>query len=167
VSYQQFASRKEELVSRTSAVLIGRLTMLALLLHGSTLSAQASYGTEAQARTMLNRAVAAMKQNKTKALEEFNKCENGFRDRDLYVFCADARTGIMTAHPSLKGQQLRDIKGKKGYPLGKEIMENATVGKIKELAYWWPRPGSDKALLKHTFYTQVEGENCGVGFYKE
>src|SRR5689334_11447317 len=113
--------------------------MLALLLHGSVLLAQASYGTETQARAMLDRAVAAMRQNKTKALEEFNKGENGFRDRDLYVFCADTSTGIMTAHPSLKGQQLRDIKGKKGYPLGKEIMDSAAVGKIKELSYWWPR----------------------------
>jgi signal transduction histidine kinase len=116
---------------------------------------------------MLNRAVAAMKQNKTKALEMFNKGESGFRDRDLYVFCADATTGIMTAHPSLKGEQLRDIKGKKGYPLGKEIMDNATEGKIKEVDYWWPRPGTDKALQKRTFYTKVEGQNCGVGFYKE
>jgi signal transduction histidine kinase len=154
-------------MARNPAVIVGRAAVLALLLPLSYLSAQASYGTEAQARAMLERAVVAVKQDKAKALEEFNKGENGFRNRDLYVFCADATTGIMTAHPSLKGQQLRDIKGKKGYPLGKEIMQNAAEGKIKELAYWWPRPGTDKALLKHTFYTQVEGQNCGVGFYKE
>ena len=154
-------------MARNPAVIVGRAAVLALLLPVSHLSAQASYGTEAQAKAMLERAVVAMKENKTKALEEFNKGENGFRDRDLYVFCADATTGIMTAHPSLKGQQLRDIKGKKGYPLGKEIMQNAAEGKIKELAYWWPRPGTDKALQKRTFYTKVEGQNCGVGFYKE
>ncbi|MBW8771565.1 MAG: cache domain-containing protein [Gemmatimonadetes bacterium] len=154
-------------MTRKSVRIIGQAVVLALFLNGSVLSAQASYGTEAQARAMLNHAVVAMKQNKTKALEEFNKGENGFRDHDLYVFCADASTGIMTAHPSLKGQQLRDIKGKKGYPLGKEIMQNAAEGKIKELSYWWPRPGTDKPLRKVTYYTQVEGHNCGVGFYRE
>jgi len=154
-------------MARNPALIIGRAAALALLLPLSHLSAQASYGTEAQAKAMLDRAVVAMKENETKALEEFNKGENGFKDRDLYVFCADATTGIMTAHPSLKGQQLRDIKGKKGYPLGKEIMDNAAEGKIKEVDYWWPRPGTDKALQKRTFYTKVEGQNCGVGFYKE
>jgi hypothetical protein len=43
----------------------------------------------------------------------------GFKDRDLYVFCANASDGILTAHPYLKGEHLQEIVGKKGYPLGK------------------------------------------------
>jgi single cache domain-containing protein len=97
----------------------------------------------------------------------FNKGEGGFKDGDLYVFCANASDGILTAHPYLKGEHLTEIVGKKGFPLGKEIMEHATEGKIKEVAYWWPRPGSDKPLEKHTFYTKAVGQNCGVGYYKE
>ena len=116
---------------------------------------------------MLERAVAALKENKEKALEMFNKGEGGFKDRDLYVFCANASDGILTAHPYLKGEQLQDIVGKKGFPLGEEIMRTATEGKIKEVAYWWPRPGSDTPLEKHTFYTRIVGQNCGVGYYKE
>ena len=27
--------------------------------------------------------------------------------------------------------------------------------------------GTDKPLEKRTFYTKVEGQNCGVGFYKD
>jgi signal transduction histidine kinase len=141
--------------------------MLVLLLPVSVVAAQSSYGTEAQARAMLNRAVAAIKKDKTKALEMFNKGEGGFKDRDLYVFCANAVDGTLMAHPYLRGEHLQDIKGKKGYPLGKEIMQKATTGKIKEVSYWWPRPGSDKPLEKHAFYTKVEGHNCGVGYYKE
>jgi hypothetical protein len=41
-----------------------------------------------------------VKQDKTEALEMFNKGEGGFKDRDLYVFCADASTGVETAHPT-------------------------------------------------------------------
>ena len=153
-------------MARRFASLIGLAAVVVLFLPVPAQSAQAGYGTEAQARAMLNRAVAAMKQNKAKALEMFNKGEGGFKDRDLYVFCASASTGILTAHPYLKGEQLQDIVGKKGFPLGKEIMRNATAGKVKRVTYWWPRPGTNKPLEKETFYTKVEGQNCGVGFYK-
>jgi Single Cache domain 2 len=127
----------------------------------------AEYGTANEAKTMLEKAVAAVKEDKAKALDMFNKGEGGFKDRDLYVFCANTSDGILTAHPYLKGEHLQDIKGKKGYPLGKEIMQNAAEGTIKELTYWWPRPGSDKALEKVTFYTRVGDQDCGVGYYKE
>ena len=116
---------------------------------------------------MLGKAVAAVKENKEKALEMFNKGEAGFKDRDLYVWCANASDGVITAHPSLKGQHLQEIKGKKGYPFGKEIMENAADGQIRQVTDYWPRPGTETPLEKTTFYTQVAGQNCGVGFYKE
>ena len=149
------------------ACIIGQAAVLALLLPVSDVSAQARYGTEAQAKAMLNRAVVALKKDKTKALAMFNKGEAGFKDRDLYVFCANASDGILTAHPYLKGEPLKPIVGKKGYPLGKVIMETAAEGQIKQVTYWWPRPGSEKALEKQTFYTKVEGQNCGVGYYKK
>jgi hypothetical protein len=154
-------------MARNPAVIIGQVAVLALFLPVSVLSAQARYGTEAQAKAMLNRAVVALKQDKAKALATFNKGDGGFRDRDLYVFCANASDGILTAHPYLKGEPLTPIVGKKGYPLGKVIMETAAEGKIKQVTYWWPRPGSDKALEKQTFYTKVQGQNCGVGYYKK
>lgn len=131
------------------------------------LAANAQFGTEAEAKAMLEKAVAAVKADKQKALEMFNKGEGGFKDRDLYVYCANSSDGVLTAHPYLKGEHLQDIKGKKGYPVGKEIMDNATEGEIKQVSYWWPRPGTDKPLQKTSFYTQVAGQDCGVGFYKE
>jgi signal transduction histidine kinase len=152
---------------RNLAFVIGPAAALVLFLSSSRPAAQAQYGTEAEARAMLNRAVAAVKENKAKALEMFNKGEGGFKDRDLYVFCANASDGTLTAHPHLKGEHLQDIVGKKGFPLGKVIMESATEGKIDQVTYWWPRPGSDKPLEKHSFYTKISDQNCGVGYYKE
>jgi hypothetical protein len=67
------------------------------------------------------------------------------------------QTASSRRHPTLKGKQLRDIKGKHGAPLGETIMENATQGTIKETTYWWPRPGSDKPREK----------TSAVGYYKE
>ena len=117
---------------------------------------------------MLERAVAAVKEDKPKALDMFNKGEGGFKDRDLYVFSANASDGIVTAHPyGQRGKQLREIFGKKGYPLGQEIMQKATQGTIREVTYWWPRPGSDTPLEKTAFYTKAGDQICGVGYYKE
>ena len=139
--------------------------MAALLTPAMSTSA-GQYGTAEEAKAMLVRTVAAVKEDKAKALEMFNKGERGFKDRDLYVFCANASDGILTAHPTMKGKQLRDILGKKGYPLGQEMMQKATEGTIKEVTYWWPRPGSDKPLEKTSFYTKVGDQICGVGYYK-
>jgi hypothetical protein len=139
---------------------------VALLLVSVASTYAAQYGTAEEAKAMLDRAVAAVKADEAKALDVFNKGESGFEDRDLYVFCANASDGILTAHPTMKGKQLREILGKKGFPLGREIMGKATEGKIREVTYWWPRPGSDKPLEKHTFYTKVGDQICGVGYYK-
>jgi hypothetical protein len=146
---------------------IGQAAVLVLVTATAIPAGQAQFGSENEARAMLEKAVAAVKQNKEKALDMFNKGEGGFKDRDLYVFCANASDGTLTAHPYLKGEHLQDIVGKKGYPLGKEIMRTATEEKIDQVSYWWPRPGSDKALEKHSFYTKVGDQNCGVGYYKE
>ena len=152
---------------RKLAVVISQAAIVLLATATSALAADPQFGTEAEARAMLGKAVAAVKENKEKALGMFNKGEGGFKDRDLYVWCANASDGVLTAHPYLKGEPLQEIKGKKGYPLGKEIMANAAEGQIKEVTYWWPRPGTETPLEKTTFYTQVAGQNCGVGFYKE
>jgi hypothetical protein len=45
---------------------------------------------------MLERAVASVKEDKAKALDTFNKGEGGFKDRDLYVFCANASEAEVT-----------------------------------------------------------------------
>jgi hypothetical protein len=42
----------------------------------------------------------------------------------LYVACANASDGIV-AHPAAKGEHLQDIKGKKGFPVGKGMMQKA------------------------------------------
>ena len=113
----------------------------------------AQYGTLEEAKAMLEKAVAAVKENKAKALDMFNKGEGGFKDRDLYVYCANASDGIFTAHPTLKGKHLREIKGKHGAPLGETIMQNATQGNDKRdhllVAAPWLRQAAREDHLLH------------------
>jgi hypothetical protein len=141
---------------------------LVLLLSATASPRAAEFGTAEEAKAMLERAVAALKEDKAKALEMFNKGEDGFKDRDLYVWCANASDGIITATPYWnRGKQLRDIEGKRGAPFGETVMQNATEGTIKETAYWWPRPGTDKPVEKTALYTKVGDQVCSVGYYKE
>ena len=63
-------------------------------------------GTAQEARAMLDKAVTAVKADKTKALDLFNTGEGGFRDRDLYVFCANVSDGKTVARGQLRLQNL-------------------------------------------------------------
>ena len=45
------------------------------------------YGTPAEAKAMLEKAVAALKVDQAKALQMFTKGEGGFREKDLYPYC--------------------------------------------------------------------------------
>ena len=137
---------------RNLGLVVGYAVVLVLFTAASVPAAE--FGTAQEAKAMLEKAVAAVKEDKAKALDMFSKGEGGFKDRDLYVFCANASDGIMTAHPyGQKGKQLRDIKGYHGAPFGETIVQNATEGAIKQTTYWWPRPGTEVPLEKTAFYT--------------
>src|SRR5271169_3277663 len=75
-----------------------------LTLSTAAFAQKAGYGTADEAKAMLVKAVAAVKADKTKALDMFDKGEGGFRDRDLYVFCANISDGktVALANPNAK-----------------------------------------------------------------
>jgi signal transduction histidine kinase len=123
------------------------------------------FGTAAEARAMLDKAVAALKADKAGALAQFTKGEGGFKDRDLYPFCGGP-DGKFTAHPKLVGQSLKELKDKAGKALGAEMYQVAQEGKVAEVAYMWPRPGSTDPVAKVSFVTKVGDQVCAVGYYK-
>ena len=123
------------------------------------------FGTSAEAKAMLEKAVAALKANQANALAMFAKGEGGFKDRDLYVFCGGP-DGNFTAHPTLTGKSLKDLKDKTGKPLGEEIYKTAEAGKIGEVSYMWARPGATEPVQKVSYVTKVGDQVCAVGYYK-
>jgi len=139
---------------------------LAVLSLGlATFALAADFGTAAEAKAMLEKAVAALKANQASALSMFTKGEGGFKDRDLYPFCGGP-DGMFTAHPSLVGKSLKDLKDKSGKPLGEEIYKSAQQGKITEVSYMWPRPGTTDPVQKVSYVTKVGDQVCAVGYYK-
>ena len=123
---------------------------------------------------MLDKAVAAVKADKTKALDTFNKANGGFLDRDLYVFCAETTDGKIVANgnPNAKkllGTDLRKLKDSNGKAYGQEIFAagQKPEGQITEVrGYLFPRPSDPKPASKNSFVTKVGDLFCGVGYYK-
>jgi hypothetical protein len=132
------------------------------------------FGTADEAKTMLAKAIAAVRANKTKALDMFNKGESGFLDRDLYPFCFNTSDGKLVAVPNpnakqLLGQDVRTIKDSTGEAFGLEqyVATEKPEGQITEVSYMFPRPGADKTPVpKVSFVTKVGDLVCGVGYYK-
>lgn len=139
------------------------LVVCVLWLLGPAWAAQ--YGTPEEARAMLERAVAELKKDKAKALEEFTKGEAGFKDRDLYPYCIGP-DGKFTAHPKLVGQSVKDLQDKTGKNLGDMIMAAAKEGEFTEVSYMWPRPNETQPRQKVAYVTKVGDQVCGVGYYK-
>ena len=117
---------------------------------------------------MLEKAVAAVKADKAKALAQFNAGEGGFKDRDLYPFCFNVADGVVLAGPaSVRGKDTRTLKDPTGAEFGKKIFEAAKDGAVTEVAYMFPRPGADTTpVAKVSFVTKVGDLGCGVGHYK-
>ncbi len=151
------------MMKNLSFVFAAALSVVAVA--GVATAVAGEFGTSAEAKAMLERAVAAVKADKAKALAMFAKGEGGFKDRDLYPFCGGP-DGNFTAHPSLVGKSLKELKDKAGKPLGEEIYKVAQEDKVGEVTYMWPRPGSAEPVQKITFVTKIHDQVCAVGYYK-
>ena len=153
---------------------IAATSAAALTLSTMALAQQAG-GTADEAKAMLMKAVAAVKADKAKALDMFNKGEGGFLDRDLYVFCGNVSDGkaVAIGNPNAKqliGVDARTLKDSTGKPFGAEQYAafQKPEGEITEVSYMWPRPGADKTpVAKVSLVTNIGDIGCGVGYYKQ
>jgi len=118
---------------------------------------------------MLQKVVAAVKADKAKALDMFNKGESGFVDRDLYPFCFNISDGrnVATQAKAVLGTDVRTLKDPTGRAFGQEIYNASKEGQIGEVSYMWPRPGPDQTPVpKLSFITWIGDLGCAVGYYK-
>jgi signal transduction histidine kinase len=142
------------------------LTVASITLAGAAMTAMAdSGGTAAEARAMLEKAANALKADRGAALSQIAKGEAGFKDRDLYAFCGGA-DGNFSAHPSLIGKSMRELKSPDGDPIGQKLYGAAKEGAISEVSYMWPKPGSTTPAKKVSLVTKVGDQVCGVGYYQ-
>ena len=149
--------------------ILAKALLCTSLLLGSSVFAS-DFGTSEEARSMLERAVEAMKKDKEAALQAFTEGTDGFKDRDLYVTCFElgGRGGLITAYGGvgdLIGKSGYDLIDKNGTNMG-ELLDNNTQDEVKTVTYWWPRPGSEEPVEKESYYMTIDDTNCLVGYYK-
>ncbi len=132
--------------------------------------AQQAQNDSAAARAMLTKVVAAVKADKAKAIDMFNKGEGGFyiKDRDLFPFCFTTADGkiVATQTKQALGQDVRTFKDKTGNAFGQQ-MYSAKEGQISEVDYQFARPGADTTPVpKVSYVTRIGDLGCAVGYYK-
>src|SRR5271168_1641246 len=130
--------------------LISWASVTILALSATTALAQQTSlqsGTADEAKNLLTKAVAAVKADKAKAVEMFNKGEGGFLDRDLYVFCYNIDNGKIVAlgNPNAKGIMGEDVRtlkdaADKAYGLELYAAGQKPEGQITEVTYMFPKP---------------------------
>jgi hypothetical protein len=149
-------------------LVIAVVSAAAVAFSTAAFAQQTNFGSAAEAKAMLEKAIAAVKADKVKALQMFNKGEGGFKDRDLYPFCFNISDGklVATLAPTL-GMDVRTLKDKAGHVFGEDVYNAAKDGQITEVNYMFPRPGPDPTpVQKLSFVTKVGDLGCGVGYYK-
>jgi len=115
-----------------------------------------------------------VKADETKAIAMFNAGDGGFRNGDLYVFCANMTDGKIVAqgNPNAKqqlGQDQRTLTDATGKNFGRELYAagQKPEGQITKVSYMFPKPGSDTTpVAKVSLVTRVSDLVCGVGYYK-
>ena len=144
-------------------LLIGALASAAMMVTTSAFA----QGTAAEAKAMLDKAVAAVKADKAKAIASFDAGTDGFKDRDLYPFCFNLSDGVTVAGPqSVRGKDVRTIKDAAGKAFGEDLYKAAQDGKVNEVNYTFPKPGATQPSPKVSFVTKAGDLGCGVGYYK-
>jgi signal transduction histidine kinase len=150
-------------------LMIGALGGAMAVLFSTTAFAQ---GTAADAKAMLEKAVAAIKADKAMALEQINAGTNGFLVGDIYPFCFNLSDGLNIAggnpnDKALRGKDVRTFKDATGDNFGARLYAAAKEGQVNEVSYKFVKPGPDKTPVdKVSFVTAVAGLGCGVGYYK-
>lgn len=149
--------------------MIGVLALCAFASFAVVQAQTGEFGTPEEARALLDKAVASMKADPANTIAQINKGEGGFKDRDLYVFCyADGKVVAHGNDPTRVGLLTKDLKDTTGKLYGEEMLRAAEEGKIAEVSYMFPRPGSDTTpVSKVALVTKVTDHVCAVGYYKQ
>jgi hypothetical protein len=132
----------------------------------SSRAPMAEYGTPAEAKAMLQRAVIAIKAGKAEAIAKFNYNDPQFRDRDLFVFCFNDQDGIYTAHEAMVGHDVRTFVDGNGRSVGWQMYRTAIANRIVKIDFVSPLPGTIDLVPKHAYVTRLGDQVCGVSAYR-
>lgn len=141
-------------------IVLGLMALVMVPAH-----AQSKYGTKEEAKALVERAVAAVKENPEAAFAKFNDPNGGFKDRDLYIFVVDSK-GITRAHggkPILVGKSAAEMKDANGFPFIQALVDLKEPGWVN---YKWPDANDgNKVKDKQSYGVKVGDYTVGCGYY--
>jgi hypothetical protein len=141
---------------------------LALIVLTPLSALAADRGTPAEAKAMLEKAVAHYKSaGRKQALADFNAKKAPFGDRDLYVVCIGPDHKILAngGFPQYVGYSADLLKDADGKSVGRAGWEVATSKGQGEVRYQWLNPMTHKTEPKITYFAKAGDDVCGVGAY--
>ena len=126
-------------------------------------------GTPAEAKAMLDNAVAFYKANGSEiAFSAFNDPKGPFVDKDLYIFVVDLNGKVLAhgAQPGLIGQGMTEIRDADQKNFIQEIVTVARAKGAGTVDYWWQNPQFLVVEQKCSYIEKVDGAVLGCGYYK-
>lgn len=139
-----------------------------LIMAGYGMAADQEKGTAEEAKALVKKAVAYMKEvGKDKALAEFNNPKGKFVEKDLYVW-ATGLDGTNLSHPytpALIGKNMMELKDADGKFFVKERIDIVKSKGSGTIQYRWTNPQTKKVEKKEAYFEAVPGTdlfiNCG------
>ncbi len=144
--------------------------LLIVFLVVSFAYAQAARGTAAEAKALLDKAVAFYKANgEAKAVAAFNDPKGQFVSKDLYIFALDM-SGKVIAHgvnPGLIGKDLSKTPDADGKFFMNEMVNVAKTKSKGTVDYKWENKATGKVEPKSSYVEKVAANVVlGCGYYK-
>ena len=150
------------------------LTLFCLTFSSSFATEKANaFGSEKEAKQMLERAIRIVESNPTVAFAMINVGQGGFHVKDLYPFCFDNK-GIMVAHPTLAGMDMSNFVSSDGVKVAQLMLQNAKTKTFSKISYKLSRIistpnglpiSSEKESKKISLYKKVGSFVCATGFH--
>ena len=150
------------------------LTIFCLTFSSSFANEKANtFGSEKEAKQMLERAIRIVESNPTVAFAMINVGQGGFHVKDLYPFCFDNK-GIMVAHPTLAGMDMSNFVSSDGVKVAQLMLQNAKTKTFSKISYKLSRIistpnglpiSSEKESKKISLFKKVGSFVCATGFH--
>ena len=126
-------------------------------------------GTPAEAKAMLDKAIAFYKANgQEKAFAAFNDLKGQFVNKDLYVFAVglDGKVLAHGADAALIGKGMNEIKDADQKYFIQDMLAIAKSKGAGTVDYWWENPRYGVVEAKTAYIEKVDGVILGCGYYK-
>jgi cytochrome c len=150
-----------------------RIKTIVVFVFSLCLIASASFaqdwGTAAEAKALLDKAVSLIKAEGEKAYPKIQDKNGAFISKDLYVYVFEADGAIVKVHPyapGMIGKSWKTLTDADGTPFVKKIIEGAAkIGK-GTVDYSWADPKTKKVEKKSAYYEKVGNVIAVSGYYK-